>query len=691
MAKWTNAVITNLGKILENKVLSGEKIEITKVTAGEGSVKLIDLRNQTSLVNEKQTLSITDLKLDNDNTTVNVLLTVSDLEESYNLQQIGFYANDPDNGEILFAIAQADSSTVLPTKYEMPMYSINFYFHFSIVNDGGMTVTVDKAAFVTNEQLENERKVRSEADELLEYNLALEVERAKIAEKDNADNFALHSENNSNPHGVTKEQVGLGNVPNVSTNDQTPTYTVASSNTDLSSGEKLSIAMGKIAKAVSSLISHLLNKSNPHGVTKEQVGLGNVENKSSETIRGELTKENVTSALGYTPPTSDTNTWRPLGTGANDACAGNDSRLSNARPASDVYSWAKASTKPSYSYSEVGAAAASHSHNYAGSSSAGGAATNAVGVLDYANTSQTIKIGFAGAGATTSNLAYIAGYLSGGTQIKDVSKDTLKSWLGLGSAAYTNSSAYATASHSHDYIPASASCNKNWSWSGQSGQPSWLWGSNDGSNMYVWNPSNFSVNYANSAGTANSASYASSAGGVNWDNVSNKPGIIYASGNQSISGSLTLSGGVFSPYIQIYGSGNFSVYSPALQCRNSNNTAWVPCYASSYPSQSSKLIKKNVESMTDEEALKLLNLHVVTFDYKNEENGTDCRGLIAEETIDIIPSCVTVPEDYATTEEELNDNQTNALGIDYSKLVPYLIKMVQIQQKEINELKKMIK
>lgn len=42
--------------------------------------------------------------------------------------------------------------------------------------------------------------------------------------------------------------------------------------------------------------------------------------------------------------------------------------------------------------------------------------------------------------------------------------------------------------------------NSNWYWSGQSGQPTWLWGSNDGTNCYVWNPSNFSVNYANSAG-----------------------------------------------------------------------------------------------------------------------------------------------------------------------------------------------
>lgn len=43
-------------------------------------------------------------------------------------------------------------------------------------------------------------------------------------------------------------------------------------------------------------------------------------------------------------------------------------------------------------------------------------------------------------------------------------------------------------------------------WSGQSGQPTWLWGSNDGSNIYVYNPSNFSVNYAKSAGTASSCS-----------------------------------------------------------------------------------------------------------------------------------------------------------------------------------------
>lgn len=66
-----------------------------------------------------------------------------------------------------------------------------------------------------------------------------------------------HIGNTTNPHNVTKAQVGLGNVDNVNTNGQTPTYTVASTNTTLTSGETLTTAFGKIAKAISSLIAHL--------------------------------------------------------------------------------------------------------------------------------------------------------------------------------------------------------------------------------------------------------------------------------------------------------------------------------------------------------------------------------------------------------------------------------------------------
>lgn len=43
-----------------------------------------------------------------------------------------------------------------------------------------------------------------------------------------------------------------------------------------------------------------------------------------------------------------------IGTTSGTACEGNDSRLFDSRPASDVYAWAKASTKPTYTLAEVG-------------------------------------------------------------------------------------------------------------------------------------------------------------------------------------------------------------------------------------------------------------------------------------------------------------------------------------------------
>lgn len=103
------------------------------------------------------------------------------------------------------------------------------------------------------------------------------------------ENFDAHAASKSNPHAVTKAQVGLGNVPNLATNDQTPTYTEAASLELLSSGEKLTTAFGKLAKALRSLSGHILALDNPHGVTKSQVGLSSVTN-DAQVKRSEMGK-----------------------------------------------------------------------------------------------------------------------------------------------------------------------------------------------------------------------------------------------------------------------------------------------------------------------------------------------------------------------------------------------------------------
>lgn len=65
------------------------------------------------------------------------------------------------------------------------------------------------------------------------------------------------------------------------------------------------------------------------------------------------TKDDII-ALGMEPAFTKNNAFnKNFGTSAGTVCQGNDSRLSNARPASDVSAWAKQPTKPSYSWGEI--------------------------------------------------------------------------------------------------------------------------------------------------------------------------------------------------------------------------------------------------------------------------------------------------------------------------------------------------
>lgn len=57
-----------------------------------------------------------------------------------------------------------------------------------------------------------------------------------------------------------------------------------------------------------------------------------------------------------------------------------------------------------------------------------------------------------------------------------------------------------------------------------------------------------------------------------------------------------------------------------------------------------------------------------------------CFGCIAEDMAKIIPSCVNGDVDCADDDAAA----IQGIGIDYSKLVPHLIKMVQIQQAQID-------
>ena len=103
-------------------------------------------------------------------------------------------------------------------------------------------------------------------------------------------------------------------------------------------------------------------------------------------------------------------------------------------------------------------------------------------------------------------------------------------------------------------------------------------------------------------------------------------------------------------------------------------------HANSYVTNSSIKIKKNIEMISDNDCLKLLKLHPITFEYKeNLDNHLRHAGFIAEDVETIMPEIVLPPED-----------EKSLLGIRYIEIIAYTIKLLQIQNQEIENLKSRI-
>lgn len=97
---------------------------------------------------------------------------------------------------------------------------------------------------------------------------------------------------------------------------------------------------------------------------------------TSSVLGGVKTSTGITNSSGTISVT--------YGTAAGTACQGNDSRLSNSRPASDVSAWAKASTKPTYTWTEItskpswiGSSKPTYTASEVGALASGGTAVNA--------------------------------------------------------------------------------------------------------------------------------------------------------------------------------------------------------------------------------------------------------------------------------------------------------------------------
>ena len=227
--------LTGKGIDMIIRALVGESaITFSKIVLGNGDVPE-NYKQLTNLQNPISMIGLDKVETSGSYALLTGTLKNSAVESGFCWTEVGIYCIDPDGGDdILYAYShyqlqdseddEVKSATYIPRfGTDVVELTLNYYVYVGEVEDV-TAILAESSEYATKAALEQ------------------------------------HVEDNQNPHDVDAEQVGLGNVPNVATNDQTPTYTVPSALANLISGEKLSIAFGKIASAVKGLISHLSDK-----------------------------------------------------------------------------------------------------------------------------------------------------------------------------------------------------------------------------------------------------------------------------------------------------------------------------------------------------------------------------------------------------------------------------------------------
>lgn len=209
MSTWANAAHTQKGLALQAKLLSGHTLTITKVMTSTGYVEPSALTDQTDLGGtKKQTLTIKSRTYPSPGKcNIDVALTNDGVSEAYTAKQVGFFATDPDEGEILYLIAQDTKGTEVPSQNDTPSYSAGWKFTLEYGQADSVTVTVDPANTVSRQELEEElEKLSAKAYTTSGTNTAYTV---------------------SVP-GVTELYVGLSLmiVPHTTSNSTTPTLDV---------------------------------------------------------------------------------------------------------------------------------------------------------------------------------------------------------------------------------------------------------------------------------------------------------------------------------------------------------------------------------------------------------------------------------------------------------------------------------
>ena len=265
----TNKAVNEVSQAVANR----ETITFTRVALGSGRHRT-GVETKTDIVQLVHTLPVTQSTSTDTSDTIRILaqLDNANITTELTVNEIGVFAKRANNPEFLFMYTWAEQGDIIPPRSQSAVYR-DYDFNTTISRNQQITIQYNPNASVyakvsdlnnhihdTNIHLQTgerekwngkaERNHRHQVSDI--DGLAEKIDEVTRNKANNSD-ISAHVNNRSNPHNVTKAQIGLSNVLDVE----------QASKTDLN--------------------NHTSNTNNPHNVTKDQVGLSNVDNVKQAT------------------------------------------------------------------------------------------------------------------------------------------------------------------------------------------------------------------------------------------------------------------------------------------------------------------------------------------------------------------------------------------------------------------------
>lgn len=153
MADWSGAIMTIQGRALEAKVTAGRcKLELTKLKVGDGEPH--EIESMTDLAAPKLDIGISSISpTDAGICDIEGVITNAELEKGFYMRELGIYATDPEEGEILYAVATDSHADYLQAKGSSTTLSVGLHVQVVITNADSVMAIIDPKGLTTRTDL----------------------------------------------------------------------------------------------------------------------------------------------------------------------------------------------------------------------------------------------------------------------------------------------------------------------------------------------------------------------------------------------------------------------------------------------------------------------------------------------------------------------------------------------------------